>query len=115
MKRKRCKNSRKSPRRGHVNPPRMSPRRRRCKRRRVRRNSDGSPNQKDMEHNRKCEQKYMLIDNLWMKTLLNKKNPKGYLLTKKEKKLKSNGTDETNASRRGSTIQVRKQVRKQFR
>ena len=27
-----------------------------CKRRRVRKNSDGSLNEEDMEHNRKCEQ-----------------------------------------------------------
>ena len=66
--------SRKSPRKSL----RKSPRRSRCKNRRVRRNSDGSPNQEDVEHNRKCEQKYMLIDNPWMKEVLNKKNPKGY-------------------------------------
>lgn len=49
-----------------------------CKRRKVRINSDGYPNKHDVEHNKKCEQKYMLIDNPWMKSVLNKKNPKGY-------------------------------------
>ena len=47
-----------------------------CKRRRVRKNSDGSLNEEDMEYNRKCEQKYMMIDNPWMKDVLNKKNQK---------------------------------------
>ena len=56
----------------------MSNKQRTCKRRRVRRNANGSPNEEDMEHNRKCEQKYMLVDNPWMKSVLNKKNPKGY-------------------------------------
>lgn len=49
-----------------------------CKRRKVRKNSDGSLNQEDMEHNRKCEQKYMMVDNTWMKDVLNKKKPTGY-------------------------------------
>ena len=49
-----------------------------CKRRKVRINSDGSFNQEDIEHNRKCEQKYMFIDNPWMKQVLNEKKPKGY-------------------------------------
>ena len=49
-----------------------------CKRRRVRTNSDGSLNQADMEHNRKCEKKYMFINNPWMESVLNEKNPKGY-------------------------------------
>ena len=31
-----------------------------------------------MEHNRKCELKYIFIDNPWMKPLLKEKNPKGY-------------------------------------
>ena len=56
----------------------MPDKQRTCKPRRVRINSDGSRNQEDMEHNNKCELKYMLIDNPWMKPLLNKKNPKGY-------------------------------------
>jgi hypothetical protein len=47
-------------------------------RRRVRINLDGSANQEDMEHNRKCEKKYMKIDNPWMDGVLNNKNPKGY-------------------------------------
>lgn len=49
-----------------------------CKRIKVRKNKDGSLNEQDMEHNRKCEQKNMLKDNIWMKDILNKKNPKGY-------------------------------------
>ena len=49
-----------------------------CKRIKVRINKDGSLNEQDMEHNRKCEQKNMLKDNIWMKDILNKKNPKGY-------------------------------------
>ena len=44
----------------------------------VRKNKDGTLNEEDMEHNRKCEQKNMLKDNIWMKDILNKKNPKGY-------------------------------------
>lgn len=56
----------------------MPDKRRTCKRRKVRINSNGSPNQDDMEHNNKCEQKYMLIDNPWMKSVLNNKKPKGY-------------------------------------
>ena len=57
---------------------RVSNKQKTCKRRRVRKKSDGSLNQKDIEHNRKCEKKYMLIDNPWMKSVLNEKNPKGY-------------------------------------
>ena len=53
-------------------------RNRTCKRRKVRINSDGSLNKDDLEHNRKCEQKYMIIDNPWMKSVFNKKKPKGY-------------------------------------
>ena len=53
-------------------------RNRTCKRRKVRLNSDGSLNQDDLEYNRKCEEKYMLIDNPWMKSILKKKKPKGY-------------------------------------
>lgn len=49
-----------------------------CKRRRVRINSDGSYNQDDISHNKKCEEKHMLGDNPWMKSVLNKKNAKGY-------------------------------------
>ena len=49
-----------------------------CKRRRVRINSDGSYNKNDMDHNKKCEQKHMLGDNPWMKSVLNEKKPKGY-------------------------------------
>jgi len=49
-----------------------------CKRRRVRKNPDGSLNQKDMEYNKKCEQKYMFADNPWMKQVLSSKKPKGY-------------------------------------
>lgn len=49
-----------------------------CKRIKVRKNKDGSLNEQDMEHNRKCEQKNMLKDNIWMKDILNKNNPKGY-------------------------------------
>ena len=56
----------------------MPNKQRTCKRRRVRKKSDGSLNQEDMEHNRKCEQKYMQIDNPWMKSILNNKKPKGY-------------------------------------
>ena len=49
-----------------------------CKRRKVRKNPDGSLNLEDIEHNKKCEKKYMMIDNPWMKDILNKKNPTGY-------------------------------------
>ena len=49
-----------------------------CKRRKVRKNPDGSLNLEDIEHNKKCEEKYMMIDNPWMKDILNKKNPTGY-------------------------------------
>lgn len=54
-----------------------------CKRIKVRINKDGSPNEEDMEHNRKCEQKYMYVDNPWMKPLLKKKK-----LTRYQKYLK---------------------------
>ena len=54
----------------------MPHKQRTCKRRKVRINSDGSYNQEDMEHNRKCEQKYMSIDNPWMKSVLNEKKTK---------------------------------------
>ena len=37
-----------------------------CKRRRVRKMKDGTFNQKDIEHNQKCQDKYMLEDNPWM-------------------------------------------------
>jgi len=46
-------------------------------RRRVRKNPDGSRNQKDMDHNRKCEEN-MLIDNPWMNSVLKKNKPTGY-------------------------------------
>ena len=46
-----------------------------CKRRRVRKETDGSLNQEDMEHNRKCERKYMMADNPWMKKVLSTKKP----------------------------------------
>ena len=39
----------------------MANKQRTCKRRKVRKNPDGSLNQEDMEHNRKCEEKYMKI------------------------------------------------------
>ena len=32
----------------------------------------------DISHNKKCEEKHMLGDNPWMKSVLNKKNAKGY-------------------------------------
>lgn len=54
-----------------------------CKRIKVRKNADGSLNVQDMEHNRKCEQKNMLKDNLWMKDILNIKKPKDYNKTLK--------------------------------
>ena len=54
-----------------------------CKRIKVRINKDGSPNEEDMEHNRRCEQKYMYVDNPWMKPLLKKKK-----LTRYQKYLK---------------------------
>ena len=38
-----------------------------CKRKRIRKNSDGSYNQSDIDHNDKCAKKYMLRDNSWMK------------------------------------------------
>lgn len=56
----------------------MPPKQRTCKRRKVRVNSDGTLNEEDMEHNRKCEEKYMFIDNPWMKPILSEKKPKGY-------------------------------------
>ena len=37
-----------------------------CKRKRVRKMPDGTYNQKDIEHNQKCQDKYMLEDNPWM-------------------------------------------------
>jgi hypothetical protein len=46
-----------------------------CKRRRVRKEADGSLNQENMEHNRKCERKYMMVDNPWMKKVLSTKKP----------------------------------------
>jgi hypothetical protein len=52
--------------------------RRTCKRKKVRIDSYGIRNKEDMEHNRKCDEKYMMIDNPWMKSVLRKKNPKGY-------------------------------------
>ena len=69
---------------------------RKCKRRKVRQNPDGSFNQKDMEHNKKCEQQNMMVDNPWMKSVLNKKNPTGYnkylkhLVIKRKATLKKN-------------------------
>ena len=71
-------------------------RNRTCKRRKVRINSDGSLNQDDLEHNRKCEEKYMLIDNPWMKPIIKNKKPKGYdkylknVIMKKIKAVKTN-------------------------
>ena len=56
----------------------MPNKQRTCKRRKVRKNSDGSLNQEDMEHNKKCEEKYMMVDNPWMNVVLNKKNPTSY-------------------------------------
>ena len=49
-----------------------------CKRRRVRRNKDGSYNKEDLEHNRKCYEKNMMKDNPWMKDVLKEKNPSPY-------------------------------------
>lgn len=69
-----------------------------CKRIKVRKNKDGTLNEEDMEHNRKCEQKNMLKDNIWMKDILNNKNPKGYdkylkiLVKKRIKTLKNKKT-----------------------
>ena len=66
-----------------------------CKIRKVKTNSDGTPNEEDMEYNRKCELKYIFIDNPWMKPLLKEKNPKGYnkdlkeMVKKKIKDLKT--------------------------
>ncbi len=37
-----------------------------CKRKRVRKMADGTLNQKDIEHNQKCQDKYMIEDNPWM-------------------------------------------------
>ena len=51
----------------------MPVKKRTCKRRKVRINSDGSLNKDDLEHNRKCELKYMFIDNPWMKSIMNQK------------------------------------------
>lgn len=74
----------------------MPNKRKTCKRIKVRINSDGSLNKDDVEHNRKCEQKYMLIDNPWMKSVLNAKNPTGYnkflknVIKKRRKTLKKN-------------------------
>jgi hypothetical protein len=68
------------------------PKKRSCKRRKVRKGANGLPNKKDIEHNRKCERKYMLIDNPWMrKVLSNKKKPNSYLkkiITQRMKTLK---------------------------
>jgi thiol-disulfide isomerase/thioredoxin len=41
-----------------------------CKRRRVRKNADGSYNKADIEHNQRCANKYTKRDNPWMKEVL---------------------------------------------
>jgi hypothetical protein len=74
------------------------PNKRTCKRRRVKRNSDGSYNEEDIKHNRNCEAKYMIKDNAWMKPILRNKKPKGsdkylkMLLKKRIKTLKNSST-----------------------
>ena len=45
-----------------------------CKRRRVRKNKDGSFNKEDLEHNQKCSEKMAP----WMKDVLNEKNKTEY-------------------------------------
>ena len=45
-----------------------------CKRRRVRKNPDGSFNKKDLEHNQKCYDKYVFLDNPWMKNVSKKRH-----------------------------------------
>ena len=48
-----------------------------CKRRRVRRGTDGSYNEEDLAHNQKCAEQYMMADNSWMSAALKgKKHPK---------------------------------------
>jgi len=63
-----------SPKRRRSSNKKPSPKRT-CKRRRVRKDADGSLNQDDLEHNRKCERKYMMIDNPWMEKVLKNKKP----------------------------------------
>ena len=36
------------------------------KRRRIRKNPDGSPNEEDIKHNEECYRRYKYIDNPWM-------------------------------------------------
>jgi hypothetical protein len=45
-----------------------------CKRRRVRKNKDGSFNKEDLKHNQKCSEKLAP----WMKDVLNEKNKTEY-------------------------------------
>jgi hypothetical protein len=47
-----------------------------CKRKRIRKNSDGSYNQDDIDHNDKCAKKYMLRDNSWIKKSRRRKSKK---------------------------------------
>ena len=51
-------------------------RRNKCKRKRVRKNKDGTLNEKDMEHNKRCRDLYELQDNPWMKDSRKKRTKK---------------------------------------
>tara|TARA_Y100000590_G_C15516376_1_gene937519 strand:+ start:205 stop:516 length:312 start_codon:yes stop_codon:yes gene_type:complete len=44
----------------------IKPSQRNCKRRRVRKNKNGTWNKKDLAHNAACLKKYMIKDNPWM-------------------------------------------------
>ena len=58
--------TKKSKRRTNSRTRRTKPKRT-CKRRKARKNPDGSWNKKDLESNQKCYDKYVFLDNPWMK------------------------------------------------
>lgn len=63
-------------------------RRNKCKRKRIRKNKDGSFNQEDIDHNQRCQDLYELQDNPWMKH--SKKNNKRSNRNKKKRIKKNN-------------------------
>ncbi len=87
-------------------------RNRTCKRRKVRINSDGSLNQDDLEHNRKCEEKYMLIDNPWMKPIIKNKKPKGYDKYLKNVIMKKIKTVKTNKLKHRKSLRIKNNKKK---
>ncbi len=54
------------------------PRKKSHRRKRVKRNKDGTLNKKDLAHNAAISEKYMFKDNPWMKEVLKEKNPTEY-------------------------------------